>query len=44
MEAMRDPESQALRSLLREEITRALDELPESFICAVVLSDVEELS
>jgi RNA polymerase sigma-70 factor (ECF subfamily) len=44
MEAMRDPESQALRSLLEKEITRALDELPEEFRLAVVLSDVEELS
>lgn len=44
MAAMRDPESQALRSLLEKEITRALDELPEEFRLAVVLSDVEELS
>jgi RNA polymerase sigma-70 factor, ECF subfamily len=44
MEAMRDPESQALRSLLEKEITAALDELPEEFRLAVVLSDVEELS
>jgi len=44
MEAMRDPESQALRSLLEQEISAALDELPEEFRLAVVLSDVEELS
>jgi RNA polymerase sigma-70 factor (ECF subfamily) len=44
MEAMRDPESQALRSLLEKEIAAALDELPEEFRLAVVLSDVEELS
>jgi RNA polymerase sigma-70 factor (ECF subfamily) len=44
MEAMRDPESQVLRSLLEKEITHALDELPEEFRLAVVLSDVEELS
>jgi RNA polymerase sigma-70 factor (ECF subfamily) len=44
MEAMRDPESQALRALLEREITAALDELPEEFRLAVVLSDVEELS
>ena len=44
MEAMRDPESGALRSLLEKEIVRALDELPEEFRLAVVLSDVEELS
>jgi RNA polymerase sigma-70 factor, ECF subfamily len=44
MEAMRDPESGALRSILEKEIVRALDELPEEFRLAVVLSDVEELS
>jgi RNA polymerase sigma-70 factor (ECF subfamily) len=44
MEAMRDPESRALRSLLEREILGALDELPEEFRLAVVLSDVEELS
>ncbi len=44
MEAMRDPESGALRSLLEKEIVKALDELPEEFRLAVVLSDVEELS
>jgi len=44
MEAMRDPESRALRSLLEKEILQALDELPEEFRLAVVLSDVEELS
>jgi RNA polymerase sigma-70 factor (ECF subfamily) len=44
MEAMRDPESRALRSLLEREIVSALDELPEEFRLAVVLSDVEELS
>jgi RNA polymerase sigma-70 factor (ECF subfamily) len=44
MEAMRDPESQALRPMLEQEISRALDELPEEFRLAVVLSDVEELS
>jgi RNA polymerase sigma-70 factor (ECF subfamily) len=44
MEAMRDPESRALRSLLEREILSALDELPEEFRLAVVLSDVEELS
>src|SRR5688572_2531468 len=44
MEAMRDPESRALRSLLEREIVTALDELPEEFRLAVVLSDVEELS
>jgi RNA polymerase sigma-70 factor (ECF subfamily) len=44
MEAMRDPESRALRALLEKEIVAALDELPEEFRLAVVLSDVEELS
>jgi RNA polymerase sigma-70 factor (ECF subfamily) len=44
MRALRDPETQALRSLVAEEIHRALDELPEEFRIAVVLSDVEELS
>lgn len=44
MEAMRDPESQALRPMLEREIQHALSELPEEFRLAVVLSDVEELS
>jgi len=42
--AMRDPESAALRPMLEAEIQAALDELPEEFRLAVVLSDVEELS
>ena len=44
MEAMRDPESQALRPVLEAEIQTALNELPEDFRLAVVLADVEELS
>src|SRR3954466_3189648 len=44
LEAMRDPESRAMRALLEKEIVAALDELPEEFRLAVVLSDVEELS
>jgi len=44
MEAMRDPEAQALRPMLAAEIGHALDELPEDYRMAVVLSDVEELS
>jgi RNA polymerase sigma-70 factor, ECF subfamily len=44
MEALRDPESQALRPILEAEIGRALDELPTEFRLAVVLSDVEDLS
>jgi RNA polymerase sigma-70 factor, ECF subfamily len=44
LEAMRDPESQALRPVLEAEIRSALEELPEEFRLAVVLADVEELS
>jgi RNA polymerase sigma-70 factor (ECF subfamily) len=44
IESMRDPESQALRPLLEAEIGKALDELPDEFRLAVVLSDVEDLS
>jgi len=44
LEAMRDPESQALRPMLEAEIRRALEELPEDFRMAVLLADVEELS
>jgi RNA polymerase sigma-70 factor (ECF subfamily) len=44
MRALRDPESQALRPILAAEIERALEQLPEEFRLAVVLSDVEELS
>jgi len=44
MEAMRDPESTALRPMLEAEIRSALAELPEDFRIAVILADVEELS
>jgi RNA polymerase sigma-70 factor (ECF subfamily) len=44
MEAMRDPESQALRPMLEAEIRSCLDELPEEFRLAVLLADVQELS
>ena len=44
MNAMRDPESAAMRPMLEAEIQTALDELPEEFRLAVVLADVEELS
>lgn len=44
MEAMRDPESQALRPVLEKEIKRALDELPDEFRVTVALADIEELS
>jgi RNA polymerase sigma-70 factor (ECF subfamily) len=37
LEAMRDPESQALRPVLTAEIQRALDELPDDFRLAVLL-------
>lgn len=44
MEAMRDPESTALRPMLEAEIRSALSTLPEDFRLVVVLADVEELS
>ncbi len=44
MRALRDPESQALRPLVAEEIQRALDSLPEDYRLAVLLVDVQELS
>lgn len=44
MRAMRDPEALALSPLLQAELQQALDELPEEFRLAVVLSDVEEMS
>jgi RNA polymerase sigma-70 factor (ECF subfamily) len=44
MNAMRDPESAALRPMLEAEIQAALNELPEEFRLAVMLSDIEELS
>ncbi len=44
MEAMRDPESTALRPMLEAEIRDALAALPEDFRLVVVLADVEELS
>ena len=44
MNAMRDPESAAMRPMLENEIQSALNELPEEFRLAVVLADVEELS
>lgn len=37
---LRDPEAQFFQGLLREELTRAVDELPEEFRMAVVLADV----
>jgi RNA polymerase sigma-70 factor (ECF subfamily) len=44
MRALRDPEGEALSPVVEAELQRALDELPEEFRLAVVLSDVEELS
>jgi len=44
MRAMRDPETQALKPLVEAELQSALDELPEDFRLAVILSDIEELS
>lgn len=44
LSALRDPESQMLRPILADEISVALDELPEDFRMAVLLVDVQELS
>src|SRR5690606_19145831 len=44
MQAMRAPETAALRPLLQQEIIKALDALPDEFRLAVVLVDAEELS
>jgi RNA polymerase sigma-70 factor (ECF subfamily) len=44
LRGMRDAETQALTPLVEAEVQRALDELPDEFRLAVVLSDVEELS
>ena len=44
MEAMRDPESAALRPMLEAEIRVALASIPEDFRLVVILADVEELS
>lgn len=44
LSALRDPESHMLRPILADEISVALDELPEDFRMAVLLVDVQELS
>jgi RNA polymerase sigma-70 factor (ECF subfamily) len=44
MRSIRDPETQALAPIVEAELSSALDELPEEFRLAVILSDVEELS
>jgi RNA polymerase sigma-70 factor (ECF subfamily) len=44
MRQLRDPEQLAVASLLRAELERALDLLPEDFRMVVLLVDAEELS
>jgi RNA polymerase sigma-70 factor (ECF subfamily) len=44
MRSIRDPETQALAPIVEAELSHALEELPEDFRLAVILSDVEELS
>lgn len=44
LRSLQDPETQALTPLVAAEVQRALDDLPDDFRLAVVLSDVEELS
>lgn len=44
MRALHDPDGDAMRSLVTQEIQRALDELSEEHRLMIVLADVEELS
>ena len=44
MRAMCEPEKSALQPLLAAELQQALDALPESHRCVILLSDVEGLS
>jgi RNA polymerase sigma-70 factor (ECF subfamily) len=44
LSALRDPESHMLRPMIADEISDALDDLPEDFRMAVLLVDVQELS
>lgn len=44
MRQMSDPENQVLRPILERELHKALEELPEEFRLAVLLSDVEDFS
>ena len=44
LRAMREPEEEALRPVLRAELTRAIEERPDEFRVALVLCDVQELS
>jgi RNA polymerase sigma-70 factor (ECF subfamily) len=44
MSQMSDPETQAFRPIVAREVLQALDQLPEEFRLAVLLSDVEDFS
>lgn len=44
MRALQDPDGDAMRSLVSQEIQKALDELSEEHRLMIVLADVEELS
>lgn len=44
MREMCDAESQAFRPIIEKEVARALEQLPEEFRIAVLLSDVEDFS
>ncbi len=44
MRALTEPESDAMRSIVSQEIQKALDELSEEHRLMIVLADVEELS
>jgi RNA polymerase sigma-70 factor, ECF subfamily len=44
MQALVDPDSEALRPVLAKEIENAMDTLPEDYRLIILLADVEELS
>lgn len=44
MREMADPESQAFRPIIEQEVMRALEQIPDEFRIAVLLSDVEDFS
>lgn len=44
MQALLDPDSEALRPVIAREIENALDTLPEDYRVIILLADVEELS